>query len=249
MDRLVVPAKVMTQDDKPQNIALSQTGPGVYEARVQARDSVEWIVTVSPRSGDRALAPSVAAASREYGLEYAKLKSDGALLERIASVGNGRVLSLRDPASADIFDRSTVVPGEARTRPVSLLLILAIGVLLLDVATRRIAWDRFARDGDSVDTPGQSVASGLKSRRQRAVSDARSEHRKLSQADALDIVRNQEVEKISPVSVENTPKASAHSERGTKQSNAQPTTTAALTEARRRAREQMNIDARDQGAE
>jgi len=80
------------------------------------------------------------------GAEYARLTSDVRTLERIAEAGGGRVLDAGDARGVDLFDRATIEPRESRTPLWPVLLAWTLAVFLLDVGTRRIAWDRLLPD-------------------------------------------------------------------------------------------------------
>jgi hypothetical protein len=77
------------------------------------------------------------------GAEYRAKQSDDRLLAEIAQRSGGRVLSLAAPDRADLFDRTGIKPREAVTPMWRLLLLWALGVFMLDIATRRVAWDRW----------------------------------------------------------------------------------------------------------
>lgn len=143
VDLLTVPATVYTPGGEPVEVSLTQTGPGLYEGELPARESGNYVAVLKPRQGNKRLAPLIGGASVAAGIEYRTLRSNVALLRRIAEETGGRLLDLRNAAAADLFDRAGVRPSEARIPLWRALLIAAIAVLLLDIATRRIAWDRW----------------------------------------------------------------------------------------------------------
>ncbi len=132
-------------------IGLSQTGPGVYEGRVNAAASGNYIAILTPKLGERQLSPVIGGSSVASGVEFRDLRTNEALLERVARDAGGRVLSLDGAAQANLFDRSTVQAREARTPLWRGLLLWALAVLVLDVGTRRIAWDRWVSREFGVD--------------------------------------------------------------------------------------------------
>lgn len=145
LDLLDVPASIYSPSGRRLDLRLQQIGPGQYEAASPAgaaSDPGVYVVTLAPRQGTRALAPVIGGVSRPTGPEFRRLTSDRAALERIAAASGGRVLSLSDPSAADLFSRVGVEPAQSRTSLWRLLAIWAIAVMLLDVATRRVAWDR-----------------------------------------------------------------------------------------------------------
>lgn len=143
MDLLTVPATVYSPSGEHRDVMLDQTGPGVYEAKVPVRESGNHVVIVTPRLGGKRLTPVVGGASLATGVEYRRLSSNPALLEQISSETGGRVLDINEPGRADLFARVGTEPSLARTPIWRSLLLWTLLVLLLDIGTRRVAWDRF----------------------------------------------------------------------------------------------------------
>jgi Mg-chelatase subunit ChlD len=143
IDLLSVPATVYTPAGEPVQVSLSQTGPGVYEGEVAADQSGNYVAILKPRAGAVRLSPVIGGASVASGLEYRRLRSNVGLLRQIAERTGGRVLDLASPETADLFDRTGIPPSEARTPIWRSLLLWTLFVLMLDIGTRRIAWDRY----------------------------------------------------------------------------------------------------------
>lgn len=143
LDQLDVPATVYSPSGAKREIRLSQTGPGLYEAAIPADEPGSYISVIKPRSIDRRLNPVITGASISSGAEYQRLESNTALLEQIARETGGRILDLSQPQDAAIFDRAGVTPSRALSPLWRALLIWTLIVLLLDIGTRRIAWDRW----------------------------------------------------------------------------------------------------------
>ncbi len=140
---LDAPAIVYTPEGEQVRVRLSQTGPGLYEARVPAEESGSYVVAVTPRQGERALAPALAGVSKAAGLELRSLESDAARLAQIAEATGGRVYDINDPTqAAQLWDRADVEPVRSAQPLWPLLLLWALGIYVLDIATRRVAWDR-----------------------------------------------------------------------------------------------------------
>ncbi len=151
LDLLTVPATLYPPSGRPSEVTLTQTGAGLYEASIPARESGSYVVLVQPRLGARQLSPVMGGVSVSSGVEYRRLQSNVGLLRRVAEETGGRVLDLSDPTGAKLFDRTGLEPSEARTPLWRTLLLWTLLVLLLDVATRRIAWDRFVSREFGVD--------------------------------------------------------------------------------------------------
>jgi hypothetical protein len=88
------------------------------------------------------MGPVLGGASVGAGAEYARLEPDTRRLEQIAEATGGRVLSWADAPTARLFDRSSVAPRRALSALWPALLWWTLLVFLMDVGTRRIAWDR-----------------------------------------------------------------------------------------------------------
>jgi len=147
VDLLSVPGWAHTPEGHRRELRLNQTGPGVYEATAPAESSGNYVVALTPRQGTRALSPVIGGASHAGGPEYRRLRSDVATLRRIADVTGGRVLDWSSAESARLFERAGLEPRRAETPLWPTLLIWTLVVLLLDVGTRRVAWDRlFSRE-------------------------------------------------------------------------------------------------------
>jgi uncharacterized membrane protein len=141
VDFLSVPGTVYTPDGREIEIKLAQTGPGEYTARVPAEESGNFIVALQPRQGNVALPPVVGGATQAEGLEFRRYSSNIALLQQIAEVTGGRLLDIRDPQSANLYDRAGMRRSVSLLPAWKLLLPFIIAALLLDIAARRIAWD------------------------------------------------------------------------------------------------------------
>jgi uncharacterized membrane protein len=144
LDMLDVPGSVYLPTGERVPVRLAQTGPGTYEGAVAAPLSGTYVVTLTPRAGaGRALTPVLGGVSRSTGLEYRTLASNVQLLRQLADDTHARVFDLQDPNPAGLFDRTGVAPSEARVPLWRAILLWAVVVMLLDVATRRVAWDRW----------------------------------------------------------------------------------------------------------
>jgi uncharacterized membrane protein/uncharacterized membrane protein YgcG len=141
LDLLDVPGTVYGPAG-PRDVKLAQIGPGQYEAVVPAAAGGTYVVTLAPRQNGRLLSPVIAGVARPGGAEYRRLASDEGMLRRVAELTGGRVLDLARPGGVDLFRRDDLVPAVARTPLWWYLAVGAVAVLLLDVATRRVAWDR-----------------------------------------------------------------------------------------------------------
>jgi hypothetical protein len=145
--------------------------------------SGSFVVTLSPRrttgGAAKPLLPVIGGVTHARGEEYRRLSSDIATLKAIADATGGRVFDLaegvrgRSPGSPaasvprsrgfDLFSREGVTPAEARTPLWPMLAVAAVVLLLLDVGTRRVAWDRLISREMGAEV-GRGVAAALRDR-------------------------------------------------------------------------------------
>ncbi|MFG0252057.1 MAG: VWA domain-containing protein, partial [Phycisphaerales bacterium JB038] len=169
LDLLSVPGSVYTPAGERLEISLAQSGPGAYEALVPAKEAGNYVVALAPRKGSTPLPPIVAGAGRSTGPEYASLEADLSLLQRAAESTGGRLLDLERPAEAGLYADELRRPVQAR-EPIWLTLAWwCLPLLLLDVATRRIAWDRYVSKAAAVEFARQAAES-VRSRGEEAAS-------------------------------------------------------------------------------
>jgi Ca-activated chloride channel family protein len=141
-DLLSVEAQVYGPDGTPRQVRLSQTGPGVYEATTDATEQGSYVVVVSPSEGGRPLPSTIGGVTRALSPEFQSLRSNVAQLQAIATATGGRLLDPLTTEAADVFERHNV-PSTRAAMPIwPMLLVWCVGLFVLDVATRRIAWDR-----------------------------------------------------------------------------------------------------------
>ncbi len=140
MDGLAAEATVYDPRGMATKAGFTQIGPGMYESSATADGPGSYVVIVRPTRNGRALPPMLAGVSVSGGQEYRSLVSDTGQLEAIARATGGRVLGFAD--APRVFDRGDIGPSEARSPLWRLLLAWALAVLVLDIGTRRVAWDR-----------------------------------------------------------------------------------------------------------
>lgn len=213
IDRLSVPATVYGPGGEVIEASLAQTQPGFYEgfAEIAGKGTLAgsgvgtWIAVMKPADGEKKLPPVLAGAAVVSGVESRSLRSDRALLERVAAATGGRVLTLGTLNRESLFDRSAVTPHESATPLWREALVWVLVALMLDLATRRIAWDRWvsreygvelAREAaESVRDRGAQVGatmSGLRGARDTPAASAIAEgSRALTEQDARSLAQAQ----------------------------------------------------------
>jgi uncharacterized membrane protein len=140
LDYLLVDGRVYVPGGRSVPVQLRQTAPGRYETEIEATSPGNYVVALSPRRGNRRLAPVIGGASQTASAEFRRFQSNGALLDRIADMTGGRQLDVTQPQAADLFDRRGMTPSLGALPAWQTVLWLALGLLLLDIASRRLAW-------------------------------------------------------------------------------------------------------------
>lgn len=143
VDLLTIPGVVYTPSGERREVRLAQVGPGLYETQIDAPDSGAYVAALTPRRGGQTLTPVIGGVSKATSPEYRRLRSDIDALRTIAEGSGGQVFDLVAPLDARLFERGRMDPVRAETPLWRPLLLWLLAVLLLDIATRRIAWDRF----------------------------------------------------------------------------------------------------------
>ncbi len=141
LDYLNVEGWVYRPDGEAVRVRLRQTAPGQYETSVDATLPGNYVVALSPRRGARRLAPVIGGATQSTNPEYRRFHSNRSVLEQIAAISGGRVLDVLTPEDVDVFDRTGMEPSTSALPAWRTVLWLALIVLLIDIAARRLAWD------------------------------------------------------------------------------------------------------------
>jgi len=151
-NRLAVGGSVLTPAGEAERVTLVQTRPGIYEAEFDARDEGSYVVALNA-VGEEGSVALRGGTSVNGTAELTDLQSDEAAVRRVAERTGGRVLPAFSllPEGTGLFAREWVdAGGVERTLPElstplpiwDWLVPLLIALILIDVAIRRIAWDR-----------------------------------------------------------------------------------------------------------
>ena len=136
-----VEGTVYHPDGSSKQVRLRQTAPGRFEAAVPAHLAGNYVVAVNPKQGSRRLPPAIGGANRSTNVEFRKYQSNLSLLEEVVERTGGRRLDFGDPRAVNLFDRQNMPPSVSSLPIWRTLLWWTMALLLLDVASRRIAWD------------------------------------------------------------------------------------------------------------
>lgn len=144
IDGLDVRAQLFDASGRARAVDLVQVGAGRYEGRAENLSRGVHVVIASPRGADgAALPPTIAGLEVSGSGEYAHLSADPPALAALARRTGGRVLSISDPSGVDLFAREGVTVRRS-LRPVwDRLLLVALALFVLDLAMRRVAFDRW----------------------------------------------------------------------------------------------------------
>ncbi len=136
---LTTEAIVLAPDGSQQSVTLSATAPGVYEGTMTAAQEGAYAVRVEQKEGESLLRTLESGLAVGYSAEYDLRAADGnALLAEIARATGGRLLT----DAAELFTERGA-QTRARRDMTSTLLLIALVLFLLDVAQRRLAWERW----------------------------------------------------------------------------------------------------------
>ncbi len=204
-----VPVSVYSPSGEVIEAAMSQTGAGRYEARVPVNEPGAYVAVAVPiareSTGTRRLAPVVGGVTAPMSAERRTLTSNDTLMKSIANATGGRVLSI-DTDPATLFDRAGMPRASSRTPMWPALLPWLIVVLLADIATRRIAWDRllsgrFERarleaEQKRVRSQAESTLRGLRARGERVTRSTRDAATALDDDQASKVARDAMVKRV-----------------------------------------------------
>ena len=136
LNSLVMEANVVAPDGEVTNVLLQQVAPGRYEAGFTPQSDGAYFIRIagtSPENDDVAVGQT-SGWVLGYSPEYAQFETNPQLLESLAELTGGRVLT--DEVTA-VFNHT--LPSEAATRPIWPWLTLAAVLLLpFDIAVRRL---------------------------------------------------------------------------------------------------------------
>ena len=138
---LNVTGQVMGPDMKPRTIQLNQTGPGRYEAVIEKAEPGAYVARIQHTGPKGEAGWQVAGVAVNSNPEMRDLRSNDGVLEQIAAKTGGRMLDPFDAAAADVFRREGLLQTASPMPVWDILLPILMGLLLVDVAIRRIAWN------------------------------------------------------------------------------------------------------------
>ena len=138
---LNVVGQVVGPDMKVRDIRLAQVGPGRYETTIDAGNAGAYAVRIGYTGRKGEAGWQVAGAAINSNPELRDLTSNDAAVEQVAAKTGGRVLSPFNPVSAGLFSRIGLKQTASPLPVWDFLTMALLGLILIDVAVRRIAWD------------------------------------------------------------------------------------------------------------
>jgi uncharacterized membrane protein len=142
MNFLNVAGGVLGPDNKNQPIRLVQTAPGRYEAEFDTLTPGNYVVGLQYSNKDGKGGQLWSGVAMNASPELRDLKSNDARLREVAQRTGGRVIDTPfDVSSAQLFRRDGLWKTASPMPVWDKLLPWLLGLIILDVAVRRIAWD------------------------------------------------------------------------------------------------------------
>jgi uncharacterized membrane protein len=138
---LSIGGQIIGPDMKPRPVHLVQTGPGTYTGEYDANDPGNYVAVMNYHGAGNQAGVMLSGMSVNSSPEFRNLKSNQAMLQSVADRTGGRMLPPFDADHADLFDRDSLYPTSSPLPIWDILLPILLGLVLLDVAVRRIAWD------------------------------------------------------------------------------------------------------------
>jgi len=160
---------VIDPEGRPRRLALQQIGPGRYRAEFDVEQEGAYLVNAifADPDGDEGDAMSVqAAVSVPYRKEFATTRDNRTLLELIADRTGGRIYDpATDLAVVDPFDRQGLEMPSSPTRIWDVVVVICAGLFLVDVAVRRLSFERERRAAAAASASGSAVDAWRTARR------------------------------------------------------------------------------------
>jgi uncharacterized membrane protein len=160
---------VIDPEGTTRRLPLQQIGPGRYRAEFHVDREGAYLVNAifADPGGDASDAVSVqAAVSVPYRKEFATTRDNRTLLEMIADRTGGRVFDAKENLDVvDPFDRTGLEMPSSPTRIWDVVVVICAGLFLLDVAVRRLSFERERRAAAAANRPGSAVDAWRTARR------------------------------------------------------------------------------------
>lgn len=130
---------MVSPDGTVSSLALRQSGPGRATGRFPLSSFGSYLVSVALPGEGGTRGTIQGAVTVPYAREFLAVRDNAALLRTVAERTGGRVIEMGDPRLANLFLREEMVVPLAPRRVWDLLVLVALGLFLFDVAVRRVS--------------------------------------------------------------------------------------------------------------
>ena len=166
----VATAKVLAPDGSMSTLPLRQIAPGRWSATFPTDASGAYLVNAALQQGESERPVFVqAAVNVSYPREFKFQRQDLAKLQLVAQSSGGRVLQLGD-TNVTLFEAGGTLAAQSMRQVWDILLYAATLLFIVDVAARRLVFQKRAAGAGNKVVVGQ-VAQAWKKARQRAAQD------------------------------------------------------------------------------
>jgi len=131
--------RIVAPDGTVSSLALRQSGPGRSTGRFPLSSFGSYLVSVALPGEGGTRGTIQGAVTVPYAREFLAVRDNAALLRTVAERTGGRVIEMGDPRLANLFLREEMVVPLAPRRVWDLLVLVALGLFLFDVAVRRVS--------------------------------------------------------------------------------------------------------------
>lgn len=143
IDGLDIGVQVYDASGNAQELSLTQVGAGQYCAQTPSLSPGVHVVIASPTLDGDPLAPTIAGLEVSGSTEYTHLRADPDALIALAQRSGGRIFELDDTAPVDLFSREGLTIRRSLQPVWTTLIAVAFVLFLIDLAMRRVAFDRW----------------------------------------------------------------------------------------------------------
>lgn len=127
---------------RARDLPLRMASPGEFSGSLPVDEPGTHVVVIASGEGPGGPRPLVVGATLADQAEFRARTSDTPALRTLAAGTGGRVLSLEQSRAWGLFERAGA-PARSHVRSLAPeLLVVLLAMVLLDVAVRRVAWDR-----------------------------------------------------------------------------------------------------------
>ncbi len=143
IDGLDVGVQLFDSSGRSRSVELVQVGAGRYVGDARNLTSGVHVVIASPTQEGASLPPTIAALEVSASTEFTHLSADPDSLIALAHRTGGRVLELGGAETAGLFSRQGLTVRRSLQPVWTMLLAVAFALFVLDLALRRVAFDRW----------------------------------------------------------------------------------------------------------